>query len=182
MGKRVLICVMVIALLASVTGCASIFYPSRVGQRTHGTVDVGMLVLDIFLTGLVGIVVDLITGAIYLPASYCVPSGELGEAFNPGDGIEQLDTITLPQTGVVEFRLPVRAASGTGHEIALMVLTDGGKTAACAEAAFTGSADWHQISSKIDISAGDATGGVMRVMIDGNLISELPVKFVRSTR
>lgn len=182
MGKRVLICVMVVALLASVTGCASIFYPSRVGQKTHGTVDVGMLVLDIFLTGLVGIVVDLITGAIYLPASYCLPSGDLGDSFDPARGVERLNSITLPQTGVVEFRLPVRAAGGTDHEVALMVLTDDGKTAACTEVTFTGGADWHQISSRIDISAGNATGGLMRVMIDGNLISELPVKFVHKAR
>ncbi len=182
MGKKVLVCVVVIAFLASTIGCASIFYPSRVGQKTHGPVDVGMLVLDIFLTGLVGIVVDLITGAIYLPASYCLPAGDFDITLDPSQLLEKVDAITLPQTGMAEFSLPVRAADGASHQVSLMVLTKEGKTAARARVAFTGTSEWKQVGSRLDISAGDATCGVMRVLIDGIQRAELPVKFVNTTK
>ena len=183
MGKKVLVCIVAIAFMVSTIGCASIFYPSRVGQTTHGTVDVGMLVLDIFLTGLVGIVVDLITGAIYLPASYCLPpGGDFDVTLDPSEVLEKLDSITLPQTGSAEFSLPVRTTDSASHQIALMVITKEGITAACTKVDFNGPCEWKRVSSRLEITAGDATSGIMRVLIDGKERAELPVEFVNTTK
>lgn len=182
MVKKVLICVMVVAFLVVSTNCASIFYPSRVGQKTHGSLDVGMLVVDILCTGLIGIVVDLATGAIYYPGSYCVPSCDLGLAFNPADTPARASSIALPATGTMQFRLPVRAAGGTVHKVTLLVLAEGGITAACTEIAFTGTAGWQEVGSKLNISAGSATRGTLRVTIDGQSYAEIPVEFDHSAR
>ena len=181
MGRKVLICVMVVAFLAATTGCASIFYPSRVGQKTHGGVDVGMLVVDILCSGLIGIVVDFATGAIYYP-TYCLPSGEFDLTFNPADTPVRASSISLPATGTVEFKLPVRAGSGTVHEVALLVLSGEGETAARTALTFTGMAGWQEVGSRLDISAGSATCGTLRVTIDGQGCAEIPVEFDHSAR
>ena len=73
MGQKLILCIVAVAFIASISGCASIFYPSRINQPAKGTLDVGMLVLDIILTGFLGVIVDLITGALFFPAGYCMP-------------------------------------------------------------------------------------------------------------
>jgi hypothetical protein len=182
MGRKLLVCIVAVAFLASTIGCASIFYPSRVGQQTHGPIDVGMLVVDILLTGLIGIVVDLITGAIYLPASYCLPAGDYDINLDPSQLGKKVESMTLPQTGDAEFSLPVRAASGDSHHVSLTVITKEGVRAASARVIFDGSGEWQKVGSKLEISAGDATSGVMRVSIDGIQRAELPVRFVQPAK
>lgn len=61
--------VAVILAVANVSsGCATIFHPERVGQppSMRGEVDWPFLILDI-LFGIIPLIVDLATGAIYRP-------------------------------------------------------------------------------------------------------------------
>lgn len=179
MGKKVLIVVVAVAFLASVTGCASIFYPSRVGQKSHGGVDVGMLLLDIFLTGLIGVVVDLITGAIFFPSSYCLPApGDVNAGLHDLSGLQRGNFIEFPRQGAAEFTLPVCAADGTSHDVSLIIVTETGHGAARCSVDFTGTSLWEKVGSKLEIAAGDAARGFMRVLIDGEERAELPVRFV----
>jgi hypothetical protein len=177
MGRRVLVCVLLVVFLAYVSGCASILYPSRSGQTSHDGVDVGMLVLDILLTGLLGVVVDLITGAIYFPASYCIPSTGLGDA-DIASMYQKGDEVTLPAGGAVRFTLPVRADEGTVHMLVVEVLTDSGKSASHKEIRFTGTSAWQNLSATFDVSASVEGKGLMRVVIDGNEQARLPVSLV----
>ena len=177
MLKKILVCVLLAVFFVYISGCATILYPSRSGQTTHGGVDVGMLVLDILLTGLLGVVIDLITGAIYFPASYCLPSTGLGDA--DITSMYQLgDEISLPRSGAVNFSLPVRAESGTEHSFLLEVVSETGRVLGQKEVRFTGTSGWEDLSSSLDVCAGGSTSGHMRVLIDGQQRVEVAVSFV----
>jgi hypothetical protein len=76
MGQKLILCIVAVAFLASISGCASIFYPSRVNQAAKGSVDIAMLIVDIIFFFPISLIVDLITGALYYPAGYCMPSVE----------------------------------------------------------------------------------------------------------
>ncbi len=73
MGRKLILCVVAVAFIVSISGCASIFYPSRVNQPTKGSIDVGMLIVDIIFFFPISLIVDLITGALFYPAHYCMP-------------------------------------------------------------------------------------------------------------
>ena len=81
--RRYLRTVSALGVLALLPSCARILYPERVGNR-GGTVDVVPLVVDILLfipgiiPGLIAIVVDFGTGAIYVKNG----NGELTETGN----------------------------------------------------------------------------------------------------
>jgi len=77
MGQKLIICIVAVAFLASISGCATIFYPSRHNQQAKGSLDVAMLILDILFFFPISLIVDLITGALYYPAGYCMPSVEM---------------------------------------------------------------------------------------------------------
>jgi hypothetical protein len=77
MGRKLILCVIAVAFLASTVGCASIFYPSRVNQTSKGSIDIAMLVVDIIFFFPISLIVDLITGALYYPAGYCMPSVDM---------------------------------------------------------------------------------------------------------
>jgi len=67
---RVLIC---FVLIFQITGCGTILYPERRGQRA-GNIDPGIAILDavglffFIIPGLIAFGVDFTTGTIYLPA------------------------------------------------------------------------------------------------------------------
>ena len=67
MKKNLVIWAMIAVFIFSASGCATIFYPDRQGQ-TSGRVDVVMLCVDILIFW-PGLIVDFVTGAIYLPGS-----------------------------------------------------------------------------------------------------------------
>ena len=55
------------------SGCGTILYPERRGQRTAAHVDVGVVVMDglwclLIIPGIIAFAVDFSNGAIYLPA------------------------------------------------------------------------------------------------------------------
>ena len=86
MGSRIVVCVLLVAVVFAVSGCATIFYPSRmdVPPERRGGIDVGMLVLDILFTpgfGLVGLIVDFATGCIWRP----LPTGSGNSPPTSGD-------------------------------------------------------------------------------------------------
>ncbi len=70
--SRVVALVLVVVLLVAASGCGTILYPERRGQR-DGKIDAGVAVLDgicllIFIVpGVIAYIVDFSTGAIYLP-------------------------------------------------------------------------------------------------------------------
>jgi len=67
---RALIC---FVLIFQITGCGTLLYPERRGQKT-GNIDPGVAILDavglffFIIPGLIAFGVDFTTGAIYLPA------------------------------------------------------------------------------------------------------------------
>jgi hypothetical protein len=69
---KILSVIIIVVLLAQVTGCGTILYPERRGQKVHGDVDTRIAVLDgigllfFIIPGLIAFVVDFYTGAIYL--------------------------------------------------------------------------------------------------------------------
>lgn len=60
---------LLLALVLVSTGCATIFHNQRVNQPSEerGKVDWLMVALDVILTGCIGLVVDLATGALWIP-------------------------------------------------------------------------------------------------------------------
>jgi hypothetical protein len=76
--KKIILVLLLIGLLLTGINCATIVYPSRTYQmpEQRSEVDYPMLVLDLLLTGPLGILVDYTTGAIYTakPAGNPVPS------------------------------------------------------------------------------------------------------------
>jgi hypothetical protein len=83
MKKNLVIWAMIAVFIFSATGCATIFYPERQGQ-VGGRVDIVMLCVDLVIFW-PGLVIDFITGAIYLPNSY---SGGIG---NPNNIVPHAD-------------------------------------------------------------------------------------------
>lgn len=77
MGRKLILCIVAVAFIVSISGCATIFYPSRHNQAAKGSLDVGMLILDILFFFPISLIVDLITGALFYPAHYCMPSVEM---------------------------------------------------------------------------------------------------------
>lgn len=67
--RKELIVLVIIVLCAGflASGCASICYGSRTGRpkEARDGIDCVMLLGDVFLTGLLGLVIDFATGAIY---------------------------------------------------------------------------------------------------------------------
>lgn len=63
--------IVVVAVANVSTGCATIFHPERVNQphSVRGDVDWPFLILDI-LFGIIPLIVDLATGAIYRPRGH----------------------------------------------------------------------------------------------------------------
>ncbi|MCO5168720.1 MAG: hypothetical protein M9894_20465 [Planctomycetes bacterium] len=74
--SRVLVLILCAPLVLS-SGCATIFVGGKSEAQRSANINWGFFVLDIFLTGAIGLIVDFATGAIYLdkPASdkACVP-------------------------------------------------------------------------------------------------------------
>lgn len=70
-GARILI---VAVLMVQLTGCGTILYPERKGQK-NGTLDSGVVVLDaigllIFVVpGVIAFLLDFSNGTIYLPGT-----------------------------------------------------------------------------------------------------------------
>jgi hypothetical protein len=64
--------IIIVVLLTQLTGCGTLLYPERRGQKVHGDVDTRIAILDgigllfFIIPGLVAFGVDLYTGAIYL--------------------------------------------------------------------------------------------------------------------
>jgi hypothetical protein len=75
---KILICAV---LIAQLSGCGTIFYPERRGQKA-GRIDAGVAVLDglgllVFIVpGVIAFAVDFTTGAIYIPRTSKTTVGE----------------------------------------------------------------------------------------------------------
>ncbi len=74
-GLRVFL---VAILMVQLTGCGTILYPERKGQKS-GTIDSGIVVLDAFgflifiVPGVVAFIIDFSNGTIYLPGTWGRP-------------------------------------------------------------------------------------------------------------
>ena len=67
--RTLLVAMVAVFVVGIFTGCATIFYPDRVNQPydQRGPIDVGMLVLDILFFFPLSLIVDLLTGALWIP-------------------------------------------------------------------------------------------------------------------
>lgn len=101
-------------LIVQLSGCGTLLYPERRGQKT-GRIDVGIAILDgvgllfFIIPGLIAYGVDFTTGAIYLPGG--------GRSSLPGDGVrvvlvnpaelnrERIEGIVARETGIPEEAL-----------------------------------------------------------------------------
>lgn len=101
-------------LIVQLSGCGTLLYPERRGQKS-GRIDVGIAILDgvglllFIIPGLIAYGVDFTTGAIYLPGG--------GRSSLPGDGVrvvlvnpaelnrERIEGIVARETGVPEEAL-----------------------------------------------------------------------------
>jgi hypothetical protein len=69
---KVLSVIVLVVLVTQISGCGTIMYPERRGQKIHGDVDTRIAVLDavgllfFIIPGLIAFGVDFYTGAIYL--------------------------------------------------------------------------------------------------------------------
>jgi len=175
--------------LSSISSCATIFHPERQGNH-GGHLDVGMLVLDIlwffagFIPGVIALLVDFSTGAIYHGGGgghdhyYRTPEGGLIDL--SAAGTSKLDKIWMPAEGTVNYTLPVR---GDGvHVINFLLVSAEGKVIAEDTTTFLAQSSWKNIKSSLTVKAGDAKSGVLRVTIDGELKSELPVEFAAAAK
>ncbi len=73
--KKALLVFMALVILATMPACATILHGDRCGSTYKAAkIDMGMLVLDIVLLGGLGLVVDFLTGAIWVPVD--APSGD----------------------------------------------------------------------------------------------------------
>lgn len=72
MKKKITIMIMTMIFLFSISGCATILFPSRLEKQPEGTeyvIDLPILVLDLLLWGTFGVMYDLCTGAAWVPYS-----------------------------------------------------------------------------------------------------------------
>jgi hypothetical protein len=105
------LCMVVLAtLLLQLSGCGTILYPERRGQR-GGSIDAGIAVLDgigllfFLIPGVIAFAVDFSTGAIYLPGGHrsSLPAeGIKVVGVNPTElrNIDTLKEIVVRETGI----------------------------------------------------------------------------------
>lgn len=70
MKNRIIKFMLIVLLIFSIIGCATVFYPSRLKEQPEDTIyqfDIGMCFVDVFFWGIFGIIYDSITGAIWIP-------------------------------------------------------------------------------------------------------------------
>lgn len=68
--KNIILILIALAIVFSSVGCATIFHPERCKTFPPGTTftfDGGMFFLDIIFTGMLGIIIDLASGGLWIP-------------------------------------------------------------------------------------------------------------------
>jgi len=99
------------------SGCGTILYPERRGQRA-GTLDCGVILLDglglllFFVPGIIAFAVDFATGAIYLPA------GE-SQFFSETPARPQFQTLSQPTSRLSRAEIAQAVSQHTGQVIRL---------------------------------------------------------------
>ncbi len=106
----------------SATGCGTILYPERRGQRS-GRFDWGVVALNavgllfFFIPGVIAFAVDFSTGAIYLPETASVPAQSSRKPQSPG---RRLLSKLFPAKEISRADIEEFLAEQTGREISLI--------------------------------------------------------------
>lgn len=113
---------LVAAMTPQATGCGTLLYPERRGQRS-GRFDWGVVALNavgllfFFIPGVIAFAVDFSTGAIYLPESASVPAQSARKKPSPG---RRLLSKLLPRKEISPADIEEFLAQQTGREIPLI--------------------------------------------------------------
>jgi hypothetical protein len=87
-----------LAVVSATPGCALIFDGGKgPDERDYGRLLWGWLILDILFTGLIGVVIDLATGAIYVRRGGATMAGTVAPANLCRDATEMVLTVGRPR-------------------------------------------------------------------------------------